>query len=278
MSSVQLDVPPHSNELKVSFPADHVLLLSMNRPKALNAMSRQMEEDIKIVLNWFDEQVSLWVCIVTGEGRMFCAGADLKEWNRRQQNNIKERMLSVVHGFGSISRRRTSCKPMIAAVNGGAYGGGLEMVLNCDIVIASEKAQFAAPEVKRGVVAIQGAIPRLAKIAGHQLASELLLLGSTIDAKEAQTRFRFVNIVVPPSDLLPAAIRVAQQITQNSPDAVQSTKRALQLSQSHGFEDTVQIHVSSDESKRVYTGANIKEGLKAFTEKRLPLWKNPAKL
>lgn len=204
---IQLDVPSHSNEVKVSFPADHVLLLSMNRPKVLNAMSPQMEEDINTVLNWFDGQVSLW-CVADLQPYLLCydmcSTANYKccakglhrdwgrpsvlrwrwsqrvntdhvltlhpslnqksfhlplRWDRRQQNNIgtdQERILSSVHGFGSISRRQKSSKPIIAAVNGGAYGGGLEMVLNCDIVIASDKAQFAFPEVKRGVVAAQG--------------------------------------------------------------------------------------------------------------------------
>lgn len=116
------------------------------------------------------------VVVVTGEGRSFCAGADLKalvksslqhcnciysyyRWNHNQQSNIiteQERISSSVNGFGSISRRRTSVKPIICAVNGGAYGGGVEMILNCDIVVASEDAKFALPEVKRGVVAIQG--------------------------------------------------------------------------------------------------------------------------
>jgi len=244
-------------------------------------MTPQMEKDIKAVLNWFESEPSLWVSIITGEGRAFCAGADLKVWNDDQKQGIiteQERVLTSVHGFGAISRRRGSIKPMIAAVNGGAYGGGVEMILNCDLVVASDKAQFALPEVKRGVVAIQGVIPRLANIAGHQLASELLLLGNTVSANEALTKFRFVNMVVPHSELLPAVINLAQQICQNSPDSVQSTKKALLLSQSHSYEEAVQSHALSLESKRVYNGSNIKEGLKAFVEKRAPVWGNPAKL
>jgi len=256
-------------------------MLTLNRPKHLNAMTPQMERDIKMVLDWFDNEPSLWVSIVTGEGRAFCAGADLKAWNNDQQKNIiteQERVLSSVHGFGGISRRRGSIKPMIAAVNGGAYGGGVEIILNCDLVVASDKARFALPEVTRGVLAIQGVIPRLAKVAGHQLASEMLLLGDPISAHEAQTKFRFVNMVVPHSELIPACLRLARRINQNSPDSVQSTKHALVLSQSHSYEDTVQSHALSLESKRVYNGSNIKEGLKAFVEKRAPIWRNPAKL
>ncbi|KAI0323026.1 enoyl-CoA hydratase/carnithine racemase [Amylostereum chailletii] len=273
--------PAHSNELKVEFPAEHVLLLCFNRPKALNSMSVGMENDVKLLLDWFDTEPSLWVVIVTGEGRAFCAGADLKSWNARQQGgdlSDQERIASSVHGFGSLSRRATS-KPIIAAVNGGAFGGGVEMILNCDLVIASDEAVFALPEVKRGVVAAQGVIPRLRDTAGHQLASEMLLLGRTVEASEAQQRFGFVNLVVPREKLLSSALEWAKQIVQNSPDSVQCTKRGLLTAAQHGNNELAVIqHAWGEESRRVYTGANIKEGLKAFTEKRQPHWTNPAKL
>ncbi|KAI0031239.1 enoyl-CoA hydratase/carnithine racemase [Vararia minispora EC-137] len=268
-----LQLPSHSDQVKVSFPVDHVLMLCMNRPKALNAMSDKMEHDLKTLLNWFDEEPSLWVVIVTGEGRAFCAGADLKSWNTRQQGGDQsdsERIAASIHGFGSLSRRVTS-KPIIAAVNGGVFGGGMEMVLNCDLVIASDQAVFAMPEVKRGVIAGQGAIPRIRVIAGHQLAAEMLLLGRTVGAAEAHQRFGL--------RLIETAVHYAKEITQNSPDAVQATKRGLILAAQNGnIERAVIDHSWSAESKRAYNGANIKEGLKAFTEKRLPRWTNPAKL
>lgn len=272
--------PQHSNELLVSFPSNHVLQLTLNRPKSLNAMTPQMSDDLKKVLDWFEDEPSLWVVIVTGAGRAFCAGADLKAWNKDQQsgsNNEQEGVAANVHGFGSISRRQSN-KPIIAAVIGGAYGGGMEMILNCDIVIAAHDAKFALPEVKRGVVAVQGGIPRLAQIAGHHVASELLLTGRTISATEAQNRFRFVNTVVPSSEVISTAVAIAQEIIQNSPEAVQSTKKGLLLSQRHNFQEMLHTHVWSPESKRVYKGDNIKEGLKAFAEKRSPVWKNPSKL
>ncbi|KAG6873071.1 hypothetical protein C0995_003379 [Termitomyces sp. Mi166 len=291
-TATTLKPPAHSNELKVDFPADHVLLLTFNRPKYLNAMTPTMTEDLRRVLDWFENEPQLWVVIVTGTGRVFCAGADLKAWNNSQQHNKideQEKIVGDVHGFGSISRRQ-SIKPMIAAVSGGAYGGGTEIVLNCDIVIAGTGTKFALPEVKRGVVAIQGGIPRLAQIVGHQLASEMLLLGRVVDAAEAHTRFGFVNRVVPSSEVLSTALAIAQEITANSPDAVQSTKEGLLISQKLNYHQTLLAH----------------EGLKAFSEvsrsfstsiitshdplrltwassslrvqKRAPAWKNPAKL
>ncbi|EGO18914.1 hypothetical protein SERLADRAFT_353000 [Serpula lacrymans var. lacrymans S7.9] len=284
--------PQHSDELNVSFPAEHVMLLTLTRPIQLNAMTPTMNNDIGALLNWFDDEPSLWVAIVTGEGRAFCAGADLKAWYQNQKSGRsteQEDLAASVHGFGSISRRHTSVKPIIAAVNGGAYGGGVEMILNCDIVVASEDAHFALPEVKRGVVAAQGethaspssrtVIPRIAKVAGHQLASEMLFLGKTITAVEARDRFRFVNFVVPTSEVVKTAIGLATQITQNSPDSVQSSKEGLMLAQKHHFEDAVHTHALGLVSKRVYHGANIKARLLFFSLlKRKPKWTNPAKL
>lgn len=272
--------PTHSDELKVSIPDEHVLLITLNRPKSLNAMTPTMTKDLKRVLDWFEEEPHLWVVIVTGAGRMFCAGADLKAWNKDQEkgsSNEQENTAVNFNGFGSLSRRQSN-KPIIAAVNGGAYGGGVEIILNCDIVIASEDAKFALPEVKRGVVAAQGGIPRLFQIAGHQLASEMLLTGKTITSQEAVNRFGFVNTLVPAAQLVPAALGIAKEITSNSPDAVQSTKHGLLLSQKLNHSESLMTHIWSNFSKRVYKGDNIKEGLKAFAERRAPVWKNPAKL
>ncbi|KAF9218553.1 ClpP/crotonase [Gyrodon lividus] len=297
--------PSHSDELKVSFPQERVMLLTLNRPRNLNAMTPQLTSDIASVLRWFDDEPSLWVVIVTGEGRAFCAGADLKAWHHAQSNGQvtqQETVASSLHGFAAISRRHTSCKPMIAAVNGSAYGGGVELILNCDIVIASEDAVFALPEVKRGVLAAQGGrspspplilevlrralIPRLAKISGHQLASEMLLLGNTVTAVQARDRFRFVNAVVEKSKVLSTTLDVARQITSNSPDSVQSSKEGLLLAQKHHFEDAVQTHSLGIVSKRLYGGTNIKARFESFTSSpsfsffagRTPRWTNPVKL
>ncbi|GAW09884.1 enoyl- hydratase [Lentinula edodes] len=252
--------PPHSEQLIVSFPDEHVMLLTLNRPKSRNAMTPQMQRDLETVLDWFSEESGLWVAIVTGAGKLFCAGADLVEWNKDQQSGKieeQERLTANRNGFGSISRRQL-IKPLIAAVNG-------------------EDAKFALPEVKRGVVAGAGGIPRLFQIAGHHIAAEMLLTGKTVSASEAHKRFGFVNKVVPSSEVVLEAIRVAQSIVANSPDAVQCTKHALLLSQKYNPEEAFLKSTFSAESNRVYKGGNIKEGLKAFIEKRSPAWKNPSK-
>ncbi|KAH9920220.1 enoyl-CoA hydratase/carnithine racemase [Epithele typhae] len=274
--------PAHSEEVKLSFPQEHVMLLTFNRPKSLNAITPTMTSDIKTILDWFDNEPSLWVLVVTGEGRTFCAGADLFAWNKRQAtqggDGDQADVLGLPDGFASLSRRFPTSKPVIAAVNGGAYGGGMELILNCDIVIASADAKLALPEVKRGVVAVQGGMPRLARIAGHQLASEMLLTGKAITAQDAATRFGFVNQVVPKEKVISTALAWAAEINSNSPDSVQSTKRALLLAGRLGVEETVIAHINSAESKRQFRSENIQEGLRAFTEKRQPVWKNPAKL
>ncbi|CAG8603265.1 16587_t:CDS:2, partial [Acaulospora colombiana] len=138
----KLNPPATGDHLITSCPATHVLLLVLNRPKALNAMTPELQEDIERMLDWAENEPEVWVVIITGTGRAFCAGQDLKGWLDRPktENDLHE------HGFGGISSRRALTKPLIAAVNGLAFGGGTELILNCDLVVASEDAKFALPE------------------------------------------------------------------------------------------------------------------------------------
>lgn len=196
-------------------------------------------------------------------------------------------------GFASVSRRYSTCKPIIAAVNDGAYGGGVETILNCDLVVASENAKFALPEVKRGVVAVQGGGPALrppmhafTDAAGfHQacrgclgppdislrarccslarpLPQKTLRRDSAckhyVSGASAAITPRSVNKVVPQGEVLSTALAWAAEINANSPDAVQSTKRALLLASRNGsIEDAVVAHIKSKESKRAFTSENI---------------------
>jgi len=247
-------------------------------------MSREMETSLTLLLNWFQDNGDYWVAILSGNGRIFCAGADLVEWLKREYTGLgtqitgdQEKLVSTPHGFGSISRRHSLNKPIIAAVNGGAFGGGTEMILNCDIVIAEEDAKFALPEVKRGVIASAGGIPRLLRVSGYQLAAEMLLLGRNVSAVEARDRFRFVNEVVPRGRAVETAIAWALRICENSPDAVQATKHGLMLGLLRGgIDDAFTSHAWGDASKKAWLGDNIKEGLSAFVEKRKPVWGNPS--
>ncbi|KAF9515630.1 hypothetical protein BS47DRAFT_1341795 [Hydnum rufescens UP504] len=281
LSPKTLKTPPprHEAHLLLSYPRPHILLLTLNRPKELNSLSRALRIDIGHVLDWFETEPDLWILIVTGAGRVFCAGGDLKPWTEDVMAGTAEgvgRVFKARQGIGSMSRRQSS-KPWIAAVNGnGAFGGGAEALLNFDLVVASEKALFGFPEPQIGVVAAASGLERLVRAVGRQLAAELLLTGKSISAVEARDRFGFVNLVVPVDEVVPRAITLAESILENSPDAIRSTKRALSDSYLYGnIEEASRAHVISPESLAVFSGDNIKEGLAAYVEGRRPNWSNP---
>jgi enoyl-CoA hydratase/carnithine racemase len=185
-------------------------------------------------------------------------------------------------GFGGLSRR-SGKKPIVAAVNGLAYGGGCEMIVNCDIVIASSRASFAFPEIKRGVTAIAGALPRVVRTIGRQRAMEMALTGRTLSAEEARD-WGLVNEVVNVRDEIEAnektvqrAVKVAEVIAGNSPDAVIVSREGIKLGwEGIGAEDGARLLLEVW-GKRLDEGENIKEGLRAFVEKRVPSWV-PSKL
>lgn len=183
MSTPKLVIPKVGSHLILTIPARHVLQMTLNRPKQLNAMTDAMEQDICRVFDWFETEPSLWVIILAGKGRAFCAGQDLKDWLNKNQtsetvrhatgepmqpdaevNKSLERLKRG--GFGGMSTRR-SAKPIIAAVDGICMGGGTETILNCDMVVASTRSVIGLPEVARGVVAAMGGIPRLTQLCGH---------------------------------------------------------------------------------------------------------------
>lgn len=174
-------------------------------------------------------------------------------------------------GFGGLSRR-SGKKPIICAVNGLCLGGGCEMILNADLVIAAEKAYFGLPEVQRGVVAWAGALPRLVRTVGRQRAMEMALTGRRVDAAEA-LRWGFVNEVVPAEgDVVRRAVEVAAQIAANSPDAVVVSREGVKLGWERLGADEASSRLIENWSDRLNAGDNIKEGLRAFVEKRKPRW------
>ncbi|KAI9851084.1 MAG: hypothetical protein M1838_004516 [Thelocarpon superellum] len=260
--------PPHTKYAVLSFPAPHILLVTLNRPKALNCINTAGHEELDAVWSWLDNEPSLRVGVLTGTGRAFCAGADLKEWNAQQSE--KKSRPSRSTGFGGVSRRGGK-KPLIAAVNGICFGGGMEMVVNTDIVLASSAATFGLPEVKRGVVAIAGALPRLVRTVGKQRAMEMALTGRTLGAAEAR-EWGLVNRVVESSVLVQAAVEMAALVAQNSPDAVIVSREGVKLGwEGVGAEDASRILVDTWFG-RLEAGENMREGLRAFVEKRAPKW------
>ena len=175
-------------------------------------------------------------------------------------------------GFGGLSRR-IGKKPVIAAVNGIAMGGGCEIIINCDIVLASAAAKFALPEVKRGVIALAGALPRLVRTVGKQRAMEMALTGRTLDAHEAKV-WGLVNEVVEgePRMVVDRALEVATAIAANSPDGVVVSREGVLLGwHGLGAEEGTESLIQGS-WKRMEGGENMKEGVKAFVEKRMPRW------
>ncbi|CAO1632620.1 unnamed protein product [Sympodiomycopsis kandeliae] len=313
----QLTSPPPvvGSHLLIKFPVPKVLHLQLNRPAQMNSMTDGLEIDIGKTLEWFENEKSLWVLVLSGSGKAFCAGQDLKEWLGKQskyknaphtttgstdstiplqtqaENDAMVNRAVNQGGFGSLSTFRSS-KPIILAVDGLVMGGGMEILLNTDLVISSSRAKFALPEVLRGVFAAQGGIPRLVRSTSHQLASEMLLTGRTFTAKEA-SRIGLINKIVEVGGkvvpekgqklVLKEALRYARMIIAASPDAVRITKKAI-LNARDGVLDETAVDATtaeslkSVESRSLYVGSNIREGLSAFKEKRAPQWSDPVVL
>jgi enoyl-CoA hydratase/carnithine racemase len=242
-----------------------VTLLTLNRPEVMNAINTELGEWLDEILANIAEQPSVRVVVVTGAGdRAFSAGGDLKErmtmtpeqW--MHQHRIFER---------AFFRIRNLRKPIIAAVNGIAAGGGCELAMNCDFIIASENARFGQPEVKRGIMPGGGGTQNLPRFVPRGLALELLMTGELIDAQTA-ARVGLVNHVYPRESLLADAERIASLIASNSPAAVQQAKRSAKLGISEAIEQAIEIELEC--YLRMVDHPDRYEGVMAFNERREP--------
>lgn len=271
-SPTETPPPPTPTFLKLSYPSPRVLLVRMDRPKDLNAMSTAAQWEMDAVWKWFDQEPNLSVAIITGTGRAFSAGADLKEWNSSMAADADpSKRMGNAPAFKPLSRRLGK-KPVIAAVNGLAMGGGCEFVVNCDLVIAADDAYFGLPEVKRGIAAIGGALPRLIRTIGLQRASEFALTGRNVSAHE-MAQWGIVNKVVPKDQVVEEAVRYASMIAANSPDAIVCTRAGLRQGWETAAVERAVEWTLEKEFAELQKGENMLEGLRAFTEKREPRWK-----
>lgn len=262
--------------LRLSYPTQGVLLVTMSREENLNCMNQAAQVEMDSVWRWLDEEPTLLVAVLTGAGdKAFSAGADLKEWNQSMSHGSHFKGTSSAQTFKPLSRRLGK-KPIIAAVNGLALGAGTEFIVNCDLVVAAEDAYFGLPEVKRGVAPIGGCLPRLIRTIGLQRASELALTGRNVSAQEAFA-WGLVNKVVPREEVVQEAVRYASLIAENSPDSIICTRAGLRQGwETAAVERAVDITLDR-EFAALKKGENIREGLRSFTEKRQPRW-TPSKL
>lgn len=238
-------------------------LLRLNRPEVRNAVNTALMTELRAALVRLETDDSLRIAILTGAGRFFCAGMDLGAFAAGERPGVAD----PDHFAGFVSAHRT--KPIIAAVDGGAVAGGFEIVLACDMAIASEGAIFALPEVKRGILAAGGGAFRLPRRLPPAIANEMLLTGDPISADRA-LGFGLVNAVVPGDELIPAAMALASRIAENAPLAV---RLSLEIARKSAALGEAGSWAESDAAwARIDTSADALEGARAFKEKRPPVW------
>ncbi len=243
---------------------NHVMTVRINRPDRLNALHPPANAELGEVFDDFAADEDMWVAIITGEGRGFSAGNDL-----RYQAEGGERM-PVPMGFGGLTSRFDMNKPVIAAVNGVAMGGGFEIALACDLIIASEKAMFALPEPKVGLAALAGGLNRLPRQIGSKRALGMILTGRHVTAQEGM-ELGFVNEVVAHEELMDAANRWAAQIVECAPLSIRASKEVVYASlDTASLEDS--MRAKYDAVAAMVGSEDFIEGPKAFAEKRAPNW------
>jgi enoyl-CoA hydratase len=241
---------------------DGILVVTINRPDAKNAMTKAAAEGIAAAMDRLDSHDNLRVGILTGAGGTFCSGMDLKGFLRGESPSVEGR------GFGGVVQQPPE-KPLIAAVEGYALAGGLELMIACDLVVASAAAKFGIPEVKRGLVAAAGGVMMLPDQIPERIAMELALTGDFIDAPRAY-ELGLINRVTD-GDALAGAKELAARIVANGPLAVKVSKQVIK--QSRGWPMDERYKRQTQLIAPVFVSEDAREGAAAFAEKRAPNWK-----
>lgn len=262
----------------VSYPAPYTMLVTLNRPQAMNCLPSYTHWELEDLWLWYDNEPSLRIAIVTGAGKKaFCAGQDLIEQGTFKNNPPHRALRShPKSGFAGISKR-VGKKPIIAAVNGFALGGGMEIVLNCDMIVASPNASFGLPEVSVGLYAAAGGLPRIVRNIGLPLASEMALTGRRITAKEALDYHLINKIAASQDTLIKEAVELAEKVTQHNPDAVIVTRAGLREAWETASVEQATQKTAQRWDEPLFTSPNMAIGLKAFATKTKPKWV-PSKL
>src|SRR5689334_3488639 len=243
---------------------NRIAYVTINRPEVMNALHPPANEELARVWDDFAADPETWVAILTGAGdRAFSAGNDLKWTAQHGVPRMPE------GGFGGIVAREI-WKPLIAAVNGVALGGGLEIALACDVIIAAETARLGLPEPRVGLMAAAGGVHRLPRHVPLKIAMGMILTGRQLSAAEA-ARIGLVNEVVPPGQLRATAERWAKEILECSPLAVQASKQAALQGLGKPVGEAMTAHYPL--VQKLFTSEDVVEGPRAFAEKRKPVWK-----
>lgn len=251
---------------------DSIAHLTMNRPEAMNALNRKMTEEIILACEEIGSRDDIRAAIVTGAGaKAFSAGLDLKERAAEEVSLVQRRQARVAPKIAAHHQAIASLrKPAIAAVNGYAVGGGLEIALACDIRIGSTNAKLGLTEVRRGMIPGAGGTQRLPRVVGKAKALEMVLTGRVIEADEA-LKIGLLSRVVEPEALIPTAEALAREILEGAPLALQFVKEAVNRGMEMSLEDGIKLEV--DLSTMLRTTEDGSEGPRAFAEKRKPVWK-----
>ena len=242
---------------------ERVLLITINRPDQRNAVNAAVARGIADALDELDGDSDLTLGIITGAGKGFCAGMDLKAFVAGESPRVEGR------GFAGITQR-AAAKPLIAAIEGFAVAGGLEVALSCDLIVASRGARLGIPEVKRSLVAAAGGLLRLPRMLPRNIAMELALTGEPMLAERGY-ELGLVNRLTEPGGALEAAVELAGQIAQNAPLALAASKRVLQ--ESVDWPDAEFFARQEEIVAPVMRSEDAREGATAFAEKRPPVWK-----
>ena len=243
--------------------ADGVMTVTLNRPKAKNAANRALAEGVAAAMDELDGNDDIRVAVITGAGGTFCSGMDLKAFVSGEVPSIKGR------GFAGITERPPK-KPLIAAVEGYALAGGLELAISCDLIVAADNSQFGIPEVKRGLAAAAGGLVKLPRQIPSRLAMELALTGDFVSAQRAY-EMGLINQIVDAGTALEAAQTLAAKISANGPMAVALSKQVIVESSEWTAENM--WDKQNDVVSPVFTSEDAIEGATAFAERRAPNWK-----
>ncbi len=242
---------------------ERILIIMLNRPDQRNAVNAAVAHGVAAALDELDADTGLTVGVLTGAGKGFCAGMDLKAFVAGERPHVEGR------GFAGIVERAAE-KPLIAAIEGFAVAGGLEVALACDLIVAARGARLGIPEVKRSLVAAGGALLRLPRALPRNVAVELALTGDPIEAERAHD-LGLVNRLAEPGQALAAAVELAETIAANGPLALAATKRIMR--ESTDWPDSEFFARQAPIYEPVFSSEDAREGATAFSERRDPVWK-----